>query len=40
MNTAFRFLTSLAVGIVIGIFFHYVLYRISLPGEPFIYFAF
>jgi len=40
MKTALRFTFSLAVGIAIGIFFHYVLYRISLPGEPFIYFAF
>ena len=40
MKVALRFIASIAVGIVCGIFLHYVLYRISLSGEPFIYFAF
>jgi len=40
MKAALRILFSLVVGIVIGMFFHYVLYKISVSGEPFIYFAF
>lgn len=32
----FRFL----IGVLVGIFFHYILYRISLPVKPFIYVAF
>lgn len=28
---------SLMLGVAIGIFFHYLLYRFSLPKEPFIY---
>ena len=32
----FRFL----LGVIIGIFCHYVLYRIFLPVQPFIYVAF
>lgn len=32
----FRFL----LGLLVGIFIHYVLYRISLPVKPFIYVAF
>jgi hypothetical protein len=35
-----RFLLSLAVGLLIGAFFHYLLYRYSLPSNPFIYAAF
>jgi hypothetical protein len=31
---------SLLTGMVIGIFFHYLLWRFSLPGHPFIYAAF
>jgi hypothetical protein len=30
----------LALGIGIGVFFHYLLYRLSLPLQPFIYVAF
>ena len=40
MKTTLRILFSLVIGIVIGAFFHYVLYKISVSGEPFIYFAF
>ena len=40
MSKALRFLGSLAIGIAVGVFFHYLLHRISLSGEPFIYFAF
>jgi hypothetical protein len=35
-----RILMGLAVGLAIGVFLHYVLFRISVSGEPFIYFAF
>jgi ABC-type Mn2+/Zn2+ transport system permease subunit len=31
---------SLSLGIVTGVFAHYLLYRLSLPTEPFIYAAF
>jgi hypothetical protein len=31
---------SLLVGLVIGIFFHYLLFRLTLPIQPFIYVAF
>ena len=30
----------LAVGLVVGGFFHYLLYRLSLPAQPFIYVSF
>lgn len=30
----------LALGALIGVFFHYLLYRLSLPLQPFIYVAF
>lgn len=30
----------LALGIALGIFLHYLLYRLSLPLQPFIYVAF
>ncbi|MCB1103236.1 MAG: hypothetical protein KDK74_00780 [Cephaloticoccus sp.] len=33
-------LSRFALGIVIGWLFHYLLYRLSLPVEPFIYVAF
>ena len=33
-------LGSFLVGCAIGVVFHYVLYRMSLPLEPFIYMAF
>lgn len=35
-----RSLLSLALGLLAGVFFHYLLYRISLPTEPFIYSSF
>jgi hypothetical protein len=40
MKKPLRYLLSLAFGIVLGVFFHYVLFRFALPSEPFIYFAF
>ena len=31
---------SLLTGLLIGVFFHYLLFRLSLPVKPFIYVAF
>ena len=30
-------LLSMILGLVVGVFFHYLLYRLNLPKEPFIY---
>ncbi len=35
-----RLLLHVGLGLVLGFFFHYLLYRIYLPVEPFIYVAF
>jgi high-affinity Fe2+/Pb2+ permease len=35
-----RALAALVLGLLIGAFFHYLLYRYSLPSKPFIYVAF
>jgi ABC-type xylose transport system permease subunit len=35
-----RVVVSLVLGLLIGAFFHYVLYRFSLPSKPFIYVTF
>ena len=35
-----RHVISLVVGLVLGVFFHYLLYRLTLPLQPFIYVAF
>jgi hypothetical protein len=35
-----RSFVSLVLGLLIGVFFHYMLYRLSLPSKPFIYVAF
>ena len=40
MKPRLRLLISFGVGLVLGIFFHYLLYRLSLATEPFIYFSF
>ena len=40
MQTWIRWLFSFILGCAIGILFHYALYRMSLPIEPFIYVAF
>lgn len=40
MKKVLRLTGSVLVGLLIGVFFHYLLYRISLAVEPFIYFAF
>jgi hypothetical protein len=39
MNTG-RKILSFLVGCAIGVLLHYILYRMSLPLEPFIYVAF
>lgn len=31
---------SLVMGLAVGVFAHYILYRLSLPSKPFIYAAF
>jgi hypothetical protein len=31
---------SLILGLLIGIFFHYLIYRFTLPTKPFVYVAF
>ena len=33
-------LAALVLGLLVGVFFHYLLYRLSLPSKPFIYVAF
>lgn len=38
--TLVRYAASFVLGCLIGVLFHYVLYRMSLPVEPFIYMAF
>jgi hypothetical protein len=35
-----RVLVSFLIGCLIGVLFHYALFRMSLPMEPFIYMAF
>ena len=35
-----RHAVSLLVGLLIGAFFHYLLFRLTLPVQPFIYVAF
>ncbi len=35
-----RLLGRFVLGLVIGVLFHYLLYRFSLPVQPFIYVAF
>lgn len=39
-NKALRIVLSLAVGAIVGIVFHYSLYRMANPIEPFIYQSF
>jgi hypothetical protein len=38
--TPVKWLVSFLLGCAAGVIFHYALYRISLPMEPFIYLAF
>ena len=35
-----RTVAALVLGLLIGVFLHYLLYRYSLPSKPFIYVAF
>jgi len=35
-----RQVVSLVVGLAVGVFFHYLLFRLTLPVQPFIYVAF
>lgn len=35
-----RHAISLIVGLAVGVFFHYLLFRLTLPVQPFIYVAF
>jgi len=35
-----RHVISLLAGLVVGVFLHYLLYRLTLPVQPFIYVAF
>jgi hypothetical protein len=39
-SRAARHFISLLVGVAAGVFFHYLLYRLTLPVQPFIYVAF
>lgn len=40
LRSLFRFFFSLMVGVFIGVLFHYTLYRMGLPLQPFIYMSF
>jgi hypothetical protein len=40
MYKLLRALISFAIGLAIGVLFHYALYRLGMPIEPFIYMAF
>lgn len=33
-------ITSVLLGVAVGVFLHYLIYRLSLPAEPFIYVSF
>jgi hypothetical protein len=40
MRKAARQVASFLIGCAVGVLFHYTLYRMGLPLEPFIYMAF
>lgn len=40
MRGVVKFTWSFLLGCAVGVVFHYILYRMSLPIEPFIYMAF
>lgn len=40
MRRLARTVVSLALGLLVGVLFHYLVYRFSLPSKPFIYVAF
>ncbi len=35
-----RLAASLVLGLLVGVLFHYLIYRLSLPAKPFIYVSF
>jgi xanthosine utilization system XapX-like protein len=35
-----KHLLALLFGLLVGVFFHYMVYRLSIPAKPFIYAAF
>ena len=39
-SPALRHVVSLLAGLLIGVFLHYLLFRLTLPVQPFIYVAF
>lgn len=39
-TNAGRHAVSVIVGLVVAVFFHYLLFRLTLPVQPFIYVAF
>lgn len=39
-NRRLRALISLTLGLLCGIFVHYLCYRLAIPAKPFIYVAF
>jgi hypothetical protein len=40
LTTLVRWVLSFLLGCAVGVLFHYTLYRMGLPVEPFIYMAF
>lgn len=40
MKSKLQILAGFICGIVFGIFFHYLLHRVSVSANPFIYFSF
>ena len=40
LTKIFYRLISIVIGLLIGIFFHYLIYRFTLPAKPFVYVAF
>ena len=40
LKKIFHRLISVVIGLLIGIFFHYLIYRLTLPAKPFVYVAF
>lgn len=39
-NRLMRLIGMFALGLIVGVFFHYLLFRLGLPIKPFIYVAF
>ncbi len=40
MSNTTKIVLSVLVGLLVGAFFHYMIYRLALPTKPFIYVAF